>query len=382
MRVEVYPRTSMKSGSYKRITQTAENKKEDFTQSSFFYIGNDSQRIEALSPLFQSGYIAEHFSSAQVTLLNLFQSSETVPNVIFVDVPFVEKNLFEFISFLKQSTHLKVTPVLYNKKHIINGYKDRLKKSKLVDDIVDLGSFQYNLIDKIGFLKEVKVYTQEYPPVNINTVSTGGNFHPAGHQSYLKRVLDIVLTLIAITLLLPVFVLIAIAIMIESRGPVFYNSFRAGRGFKIFKFYKFRTMQVGADQKLGDLTHLNQYNNSLFFKVSNDPRVTRIGAFLRKTSLDELPQLLNVLKGDMSLVGNRPLPLYEAATLTTNETVERFMAPAGMTGLWQIKKRGKENMSTEERINLDIDYARKHNLAYDLWIMANTPGALFQKSNV
>jgi lipopolysaccharide/colanic/teichoic acid biosynthesis glycosyltransferase len=141
-------------------------------------------------------------------------------------------------------------------------------------------------------------------------------------------------------------------------------------------------MEVGADKKLHDLTHLNQYNNSLFFKVNNDPRVTRFGAFLRKTSLDELPQLLNVLKGDMSLVGNRPLPLYEAATLTTNETVERFMAPAGMTGLWQIKRRGKENMSTEERINLDIDYARKHNLAYDLWIMANTPGALFQKSNV
>src|SRR3979409_583669 len=104
MRVEVYPRTTMKPGSYKRITQTAENKKEDFTQSSFFYIGNDSQRIDALSPLFESGYIAEHFSSAQSTLQNLFQSAHTVPVVIFVDVPFVEKNLYEFISFLRQST--------------------------------------------------------------------------------------------------------------------------------------------------------------------------------------------------------------------------------------------------------------------------------------
>ena len=382
MTVEVYPRTSMKSGSFKRITQTAGNKKEDYSQISFFYIGNDSQRIEGLFSLFQSGFIAEHFSSAQSTLQNLYQNTETLPDVIFIDVPFVEKNLYEFISFLNQSTDFRLTPVLYNKKHIINGYKDRLKKSKLVDDIVDLGSFQYNLLDKINFLTEAKAYTQKYPLVNSDEGSEERNFQAAENQSYTKRGLDIILTVVAIILLLPVFALIAVAIMIESRGPVFYNSYRAGRGFKIFRFYKFRTMEVGADKKLHDLTHLNQYNNSLFFKVNNDPRVTRFGAFLRKTSLDELPQLLNVLKGDMSLVGNRPLPLYEAATLTTNETVERFMAPAGMTGLWQIKRRGKENMSTEERINLDIDYARKHNLAYDLWIMANTPGALFQKSNV
>jgi lipopolysaccharide/colanic/teichoic acid biosynthesis glycosyltransferase len=95
-----------------------------------------------------------------------------------------------------------------------------------------------------------------------------------------------------------------------------------------------------------------------------------------------MPQLFNVLKGDMSLVGNRPLPLYEASALTTNESVERFMAPAGMTGLWQIKKRGKDQMSAEERINLDIIYARKHSIAYDFWIIANTPGALLQKSDV
>ncbi|GAC1484709.1 MAG: hypothetical protein NVS1B13_10430 [Flavisolibacter sp.] len=103
---------------------------------------------------------------------------------------------------------------------------------------------------------------------------------------------------------------------------------------------------------------------------------------MRNTSLDELPQLFNVLKGDMSLVGNRPLPLYEAATLTTNEFVERFMAPAGITGLWQIKKRGRDEMSIDERISLDISYARKSNIIYDFWIMFNTPKALLQKSNV
>jgi lipopolysaccharide/colanic/teichoic acid biosynthesis glycosyltransferase len=146
-------------------------------------------------------------------------------------------------------------------------------------------------------------------------------------------------------------------------------------------------MVVDADKKMEEMTHLNQYNATegggpVFFKVSNDPRITKVGAFLRNTSLDELPQLINVLLADMSLVGNRPLPLYEAQTLTTDEWAARFMAPAGITGLWQIKKRGQDDMSVEERIGLDIDYANRNNFMYDLWIMANTPTALLQKSNV
>ncbi len=145
-------------------------------------------------------------------------------------------------------------------------------------------------------------------------------------------------------------------------------------------------MFTGAESRVQELSHLNQYTEDVkkeptFFKFNNDPRVTKVGEFLRNTSLDELPQLLNVLMGDMSLVGNRPLPLYEAATLTTDQCAQRFLAPAGMTGLWQIKKRGREDMSVEERISLDIDYANKYNFMYDLWIMANTPSAIIQKSS-
>ena len=142
---------------------------------------------------------------------------------------------------------------------------------------------------------------------------------------------------------------------------------------------------MDADSHLHELAAQNQYNceyNAAFFKLENDPRVTVVGSFLRKTSLDELPQLINVLMGDMSLVGNRPLPLYEASKLTTDNYVERFTAPAGMTGLWQVKKRGNKNMSAEERINLDITYARQYDLIMDMKIMMKTPFCLIQKSNV
>jgi lipopolysaccharide/colanic/teichoic acid biosynthesis glycosyltransferase len=202
----------------------------------------------------------------------------------------------------------------------------------------------------------------------------------------LKRSFDILVSLTALFLLSPLFILIALAIRIESKGPTFYISKRAGRGYRIFDFFKFRTMFTGAESRVQELSHLNQYTEDekkepTFFKFNNDPRVTKVGEFLRNTSLDELPQLLNVLMGDMSLVGNRPLPLYEAATLTTDQCAQRFLAPAGMTGLWQIKKRGREDMSVEERISLDIDYANKYNFMYDLWIMANTPSAIIQKSS-
>ena len=126
----------------------------------------------------------------------------------------------------------------------------------------------------------------------------------------------------------------------------------------------------------------NLLKNISFVKFQDDPRVTKLGSFLRKSSLDELPQLWNVLKGDMSLVGNRPLPLYEAEKLTKDQSVLRFKAPAGITGLWQVSKRGKKDMSEEERISLDNEYALKRNLAYDTRLLFKTIPALFQKENV
>ena len=341
------------------------------TALCYFYIGTDNICVEFLSANFDSGINADTLESAKQVLKmnNLGQIG-----VIIIDVPYNEKDLRDFHSFLK-NRDLNSIPVIYNEHQVKN--KSIMLENDLVDDVIDLCNWQFDFSSKISFLRKSKEYSF-VPATDQNSGQPG--------RSIGKRAFDILVSSILILLLLPLLVLIALAIRIESRGPIFYNAKRAGRGFRIFRFYKFRTMEVNADKKIEALAHLNQYNDNVngpkFFKISNDPRITKVGKFLRNSSLDELPQLFNVLKGDMSLVGNRPLPLYEAATLTTNEFVERFMAPAGITGLWQIKKRGKSDMSTEERISLDISYARNSNLLYDLWIMAHTPKALLQKTDV
>ncbi len=124
-------------------------------------------------------------------------------------------------------------------------------------------------------------------------------------------------------------------------------------------------------------------NENAFVKIENDPRITKVGRFIRKYSIDELPQLFNILKGDMSIVGNRPLPLYEAEKLTADSSIDRFMAPAGLTGLWQVEERGKGGMmSAEERKQLDITYGRTYSFMLDMKIIFRTFTGFMQKENV
>lgn len=199
-----------------------------------------------------------------------------------------------------------------------------------------------------------------------------------------KRSFDVLVASLAILTLSPVFALIALLVKLESKGPVVYASRRVGTGYKVFYFLKFRSMYQDADKRLAELSHLNKYNSddkngALFLKFENDPRITKVGKFIRKTSLDELPQLFNVLKGDMSIVGNRPLPLYEAEKLTRDEWARRFLAPAGITGLWQVAKGGKDNMTVEERVGLDVEYARKGSFSLDFQILLKTLPAMLQR---
>lgn len=351
---------------------------------NLLYIGKDYHTLEHLSQKFRFSFIAEDFSEAQRFIGDICLYNGKLPDVVFIDISLNEKELVNFCTFLHEEGILLRTPVLYNQKQLDNHQINLLKKLHLVDDVINFTSSRIDYSTKIKFLKRVKkehnktfaVQKQLTPVTEVRKKILLG----------IKRSIDIVLAGGAFLLLSPLFLLIAIAIKLESKGPVFYTSKRAGKGFKIFAFYKFRSMIANADKKVDSLSHLNQYTTngtgSVFFKINNDPRVTKLGKFLRNSSLDELPQLFNVLKGDMSLVGNRPLPIYEAINLTTNDFVERFSAPAGITGLWQVNKRGKAEMSTEERISLDIHYSRNCSPLYDLKIMAKTPLALLQKSDV
>ena len=241
-----------------------------------------------------------------------------------------------------------------------------------------------------------------------------------------KRTFDIVCSLAAIIILSPLLIVTWLAIRLESKGDAVYRSKRVGSNYQIFDFYKFRSMYSDADKRLAEFKKLNQYaqeelteqesktsstrlhkadvvlfaddaitsekeyitakkqeRSNAFVKFENDPRITKIGKIIRKYSIDELPQLFNILKGDMSVVGNRPLPLYEAELLTSDEYIHRFMAPAGLTGLWQVEKRGETGkLSAEERKMLDIRYANEFSFLMDVKIIFKTFTAFIQKENV
>jgi lipopolysaccharide/colanic/teichoic acid biosynthesis glycosyltransferase len=357
-----------------------------YVSSGFYYIGKNAANIERLVKLYKRGYASDNIENAKAELKrSIAQERNIIPEVIFCETSFDFAAVKSFVHFLDNSRALCSIPFILDSSNLCDMELEVYKKHMLADEIMHIGSTNENMLQsKVRFLNKVKAKSVEMK----NQLQEGESLlPPANIHSVLKRIFDILVSLTALVILSPLFLLIALAIRLESKGPIFYISERAGRGYRIFKFYKFRTMIAGAEQQLEEFIHLNQYaakavNGPWFFKLSHDPRVTRIGLLLRNSSLDELPQLLNVLLGDMSLVGNRPLPLYEAATLTTDQAAKRFLAPAGITGLWQIKKRGNEDMSVEERINLDIDYADRYNFMYDLWIMANTPSALIQKSNV
>ncbi len=352
------------------------------TEKTFLYIGKSANKTSKCLSFFDKSHNTASLFLAKEQLLSLRSAGQNLPDVIIIDIPFNYDQLIKFSEFLTSNLWCSVIPVIYNetalnKKHVL-----QLKSIGLADDIVNISDYCNELYKKASFLKKVKSHSHKKPLQSSGMRSAS----EVNKISYTKRSFDILIAASLLIVLSPLFLLILIAIKLESKGPAIYTSKRAGRGFKVFNFFKFRTMVADAENKVGELSALNLYGNTAnaatFFKIKDDPRITKVGAFLRNTSLDELPQLLNVIKGEMSIVGNRPLPLYEASALTTNEGAERFLAPAGITGLWQVTKRGREDMSAEERLSLDIDYARNHSFASDFRILMSTPTALFQRTNV
>lgn len=192
----------------------------------------------------------------------------------------------------------------------------------------------------------------------------------------IKRIFDILAALSGLILLAPVLILVAAAIKIDSKGPVFFCQKRMGFKGRPFNMYKFRSMEVEAENKLIELIDKNEVGGYVF-KIRNDPRVTRVGRYIRKTSIDEFPQLINIIAGDMSFVGPRPPIVYEVKKYDHWHKLRLSVKP-GLTGLWQIS--GRNNIGFEDMCRLDLKYIRERRLIYDLKIIFKTIPVLFGDS--
>jgi exopolysaccharide biosynthesis polyprenyl glycosylphosphotransferase len=189
-----------------------------------------------------------------------------------------------------------------------------------------------------------------------------------------KTILDRVAAALGLIVLIPLFVAVAIAIRLSDRGPVFFRQSRVGREGKVFRVWKFRTMYVDAEDRLATLQDQNE-TDGLLFKMKNDPRVFPVGRFLRATSLDELPQLINVILGEMSLVGPRPLPADDGDFL--GDVRRRLLVRPGITGLWQVS--GRSDLSWDDAVRLDLYYVDNWSLAFDLSILWRTVGVVLAR---
>jgi len=387
------------------------------TPENLLYVGGDQDTMARLEAM-ESINIIQMDNSFTA---NDWLEENPVPRGILSEIILPEINGYIFHAEVLQKMKLQAVPFILVDKSISKEEKIKAIKHG-IDDIYKKPIDPEKIKFRLKFLENYKKFK--------SIISVVESKQEKFKIPFTKRAFDITFSFFALLFLSPVFLFIIIAMKIESRGPVFYSGKRVGAGYNVFPFHKFRSMYVGADSRLKDLKHLNQYSDNkeeeelskfnkcpdceklgkpcstilyirdneicenqylkikkkklgeAFVKIQDDPRVTKVGKILRKLSLDELPQLLNVLKGEMSIVGNRPIPLYEAELLTSDDWTERFLAPAGITGLWQVSKRGKADMSNEERKSLDNDYARNFTFWGDINIIFKTFTALLQTEDV
>lgn len=371
----------------------------------------------------------------QLAIINFLKKFDDKLSVKVIESPekcldFIKKNYppdaiiistdmdgLNFLQAVRAQTWTQMLPIIITSDYISQDLVREVIEKK-GDDLFPKDFSQGDLITRLEyFIKRSHYQATKQAKSNILAVKI----------PFWKRLIDVFSTGLALFLLSPVLAVVSILIKLDSKGPIVYKSRRVGAGYKVFEIYKFRTMRTDADQLIKSMGALNMYTKETnekmfsgrcedcilksdckqqlfldgevvcektylaekkekvaFMKFQNDPRVTKFGSFLRNSSIDELPQLFNIFMGDMSLIGNRPLPLYEAEKLTTDKYIERFAGPGGLTGLWQVTKRGKgkKEMTEEERIELDIEYARNFSFKYDMKIFFMTFPALLQSENV
>lgn len=387
------------------------------------YIGEDSKFIQEFPLQNLNNRLKTCRNSLEA--MSVVESDVTV-NAIICEYALPGQNGIAFFKSLAKFDGWRKIPFILIHHEKNNELRRQALEAGVDDFYIKPVAFD-GLFERILFLKEFKVSLSKH---NIKTASDSVKPYKI---RFFKRVFDIVVASCALLCAAPLLLLVIIAIRIESKGKVYYISKRVGTGYRIFNFLKLRSMYPDADKRMKEFEHLNQYaasddenelsiknievpseqsssevyligddvkisesqfnktkkegTESAFVKFENDPRITKVGHIIRKLSIDELPQLINVLKGDMSIVGNRPLPLYEAELLTTDEWTTRFNGPAGITGLWQVEARGRSaKMSTQERKELDNKYVEMANGSkafwFDMWIIIRTFKAVFQKENV
>lgn len=384
-------------------------------QYQILYVGKNQNLKDILLKDLDSNFHLTHFTSF-IEAWAWFQEENQV-SIIIADVFYPGFNGYNLLKQIRNDYSRTELPFLLLA-HNIDQFDIEKAKHFAANDIFYLPDHLERISTRIKYLVAIKKIQEP------KTIS----YRKKISIPLSKRIFDIIIVGTAMLFIAPIMLIAAILIKLESKGPAIYVSKRVGTGYNIFNLLKFRTMYPDADKRLDAMKGTNMYakeekveidlkrcdtckekniscestlvmdgsiicekqyklfkeqeDSGVFMKFKNDPRITKVGKVLRNTSIDELPQLLNVLRGDMSLVGNRPLPLYEAEALTTDKFAERFMAPAGLTGLWQVMQRGKREISMEERIELDNTYAKNYSLWFDIKIILKTFPALFQQENV
>lgn len=385
------------------------------------YIGRDSDTIEQLNNMRNTELIHKDNGLAAIQWINNNIVEYDGIDVVLCSLGIKGMNAFSLFNHMKLHNLLNKTPFIVIA-HRFEFASRNLARYNNVDDYYSLPLNIKNLETRLQFLKKYKaVYTEAH----LKKTFADFKDHPY-KTPFIKRTFDVIMASGAILALSPILLITALAIRFESKGKVFYSSKRVGANFREFDFYKFRSMYPDADKRLKEVEHLNQYQTEVigdvcprcknlpdgmycsailkqddnteiceyfyfkkknakaaFLKVENDPRITKVGQFIRNTSIDELPQLFNILKGDMSIVGNRPLPVNEATSITKSRWSRRFKAAAGLTGLWQVELRGKDGgMSEEERFELDNTYAHHNTFWGDIKLILRTLKIFVQKGSV
>jgi len=393
----------------------------DLDKGRLLYIGRNTDTIEALESYPQITLFVKENGLAAINWINNNIDEFDKLDAILCSLNVKGMNPYSLHSHMEFHNLLNKMPFIVVASKFEFASRERAYTNG-VDDYYAMPLDIDKLKMRVRFLRK---YKESHGKLKQEIALKDFETHPY-KTPFLKRTFDIVMSGGALLVLSPVLLITALAIRLESKGKVFYASKRVGANFQEFDFYKFRSMYPDADRRLKEVEHLNQYKGedvgdecprckalpegvycspvlkmgdgqnmceyfylkkknakAAFLKIENDPRITKVGKLIRNTSIDELPQLINILKGDMSVVGNRPLPVGEANAITKSKWARRFKAAAGLTGLWQVELRGKDGgMSEEERFELDNQYAENNSFWGDLVLIFRTFKIFIQKGSV